>query len=236
MHRIEALSQQRGKGDTPPVDRKSPYFGHLRLEEAASGADVLIGARSFVEPGGGVQIVDWRNAPVSRLFYRYEEGDATRSAWATAGRGRGARAPHGRDRRRRAAAGRSPQGTFSRDLRTGQWREVATRQARLQIARDGSGRRRRARGAARRRCRRQPRRPRRAASWASTTPGRAARSPPARHRGADRSAPVRADHRPSSGLIAIQGIGGSGKTTIGLHRIAYLAFAIRRRFRRRRCW
>src|SRR5262245_64220751 len=37
MHRIEALSKQRGKGDTPPVDRRSPYFGHLRLEE--SGKD-----------------------------------------------------------------------------------------------------------------------------------------------------------------------------------------------------
>ncbi|HSZ84169.1 MAG TPA: DNA helicase UvrD, partial [Polyangia bacterium] len=75
MHRIEALSRQRGKGDSPPVDRKSPYFGHLRLEEGGKRRDVLIGSRSYVEPGGGVQIVDWRNAPVSRLFYRYEEGD-----------------------------------------------------------------------------------------------------------------------------------------------------------------
>ena len=33
MHRIEALSRQRGKGDSPPVDRKSPYFGHMRLLE-----------------------------------------------------------------------------------------------------------------------------------------------------------------------------------------------------------
>src|ERR1043165_3729686 len=75
MHRIEALSKQRGKGESPPIDRKSPYFGHLRLEENGRRRDVLIGARSFVEPGGGVQIVDWRNAPVSRLYYRYEEGD-----------------------------------------------------------------------------------------------------------------------------------------------------------------
>ena len=37
--------------------------------------------------------------------------------------------------------------------------------------------------------------------------------------------------QPSSGLIAIQGSAGSGKTTIGLHRIAYLAFADPRRFR-----
>src|SRR5204863_658644 len=50
MHRIEALSRQRGKGDSPPVDRKSPYFGHLRLEEGGKRRDVLIGARSYVEP------------------------------------------------------------------------------------------------------------------------------------------------------------------------------------------
>src|SRR6185369_2974708 len=37
--------------------------------------------------------------------------------------------------------------------------------------------------------------------------------------------------QPSSGLIAIQGSAGSGKTTIALHRIAYLAFADPRRFR-----
>src|SRR6187549_900420 len=140
MHRIEALSRQRGKGDTPPVDRKSPYFGHLRLEENGKRRDVLIGARSFVEPGSGVQIVDWRNAPVSRLFYRYEEGDAYEERL-------GDKVVEGEVVARRTVAivdadlrrVAAPQGTYSRDLRTGQWREVATRQARLQIARDGSG-------------------------------------------------------------------------------------------------
>ena len=120
MHRIEALSRQRGKGDTPPVDRKSPYFGHLRLDEGGKRRDVLIGARSFVEPGGGVQIVDWRNAPVSRLFYRYEEGDAYEERL-------GDRLVEGEIVARRTVAiveaelrrVASPQGTFSRDLRTG---------------------------------------------------------------------------------------------------------------------
>ena len=131
MHRIEALSRQRGKGDTPPVDRKSPYFGHLRLEENGKRRDVLVGARSFVEPGGGVQIVDWRNAPVSRLFYRYEEGDAYEERL-------GDRLVEGEVLARRTVAivdadlrrVASPQGTFSRDLRTGAWREIAARQAR----------------------------------------------------------------------------------------------------------
>ena len=37
--------------------------------------------------------------------------------------------------------------------------------------------------------------------------------------------------RPTSGLIVVQGSAGSGKTTIGLHRIAYLAFTDPRRFK-----
>jgi DNA helicase-2/ATP-dependent DNA helicase PcrA len=234
MHRIEALSRQRGKGDTPPVDRKSPYFGHLRLEENGKRRDVLIGARSFVEPGGGVQIVDWRNAPVSRLFYRYEEGDAYEERL-------GDRLVEGEVLARRTVAivdselrrVASPQGTFSRDLRTGAWREIATRQARLQIARDGS--------AATVVGGRPP----------ATAPAPATPAPPATRgklgldengaRRPDRHLPAIAaliDPRqfelitqPASGLIAVQGSAGSGKTTIGLHRIAYLAFADPRRFR-----
>jgi DNA helicase II / ATP-dependent DNA helicase PcrA len=235
MHRIEALSKQRGKGDTPPVDRKSPYFGHLRLDEGGKRRDVLIGARSFVEPGSGVQIVDWRNAPVSRLFYRYEEGDAYEERL-------GDKMVEGEVVARRTVAiveaelrrVAAPQGTFSRDIHTGKWREVATRQARLQIARDGSGVVVVPRGEAR----------------APVLPPAPASAPGLRgklgfddtgSRRPDRHLPAIAaliDPRqfelitqPSSGLIAIQGSAGSGKTTIGLHRIAYLAFADPRRFR-----
>jgi DNA helicase-2/ATP-dependent DNA helicase PcrA len=233
MHRIEALSRQRGKGDMPPVDRKSPYFGHLRLDESGKRRDVLIGARSYVEPGGGVQIVDWRNAPVSRLFYRYEEGDSYEERL-------GDRVVEGEIVARRTVAivdaelrrVAAPQGTFSRDLRSGAWREVAGRRARLQIARDGSSA---------------------TLIPAEHAPGRALPPPrPAAPRGRlglDESGGRRPDRhlpaiaalidprqfelitQPASGLIAVQGSAGSGKTTIGLHRIAYLAFAEPRRFR-----
>ncbi|HXT98305.1 MAG TPA: 3'-5' exonuclease [Polyangia bacterium] len=235
MHRIEALSRQRGKGDTPPVDRKSPYFGHLRLEENGKRRDVLIGARSFVEPGGGVQIVDWRNAPVSRLFYRYEEGDAYEERL-------GDRLVEGEVLARRTVAivdgelrrVAAPQGTFSRDLRTGAWREIATRQARLQIARDGSA------------ATVVPKAP----AAPTATPSLPAAAPATRGKlGLDENGARRPDRhlpaiaalidprqfelitQPASGLIAVQGSAGSGKTTIGLHRIAYLAFADPRRFR-----
>src|SRR5260221_5518357 len=229
MHRIEALSRQRGKGDSPPVDRKSPYFGHLRLEESGKRRDVLIGARSYVEPGGGVQIVDWRNAPVSRLFYRYEEGDLYEERL-------GDRLVEGEVLARRTVAivdselrrVASPQGTFSRDFRTGAWRQVAAQQAKLQIARDGS-----------------------TATMLPTRPPPGKPAPPAvrgrlvlddeRQRRPDRHLPAIAaliDPRqfelitqPASGLIAVQGSAGSGKTAIGLHRTAYLAFAEPPRFR-----
>ena len=234
MHRIEALSRQRGKGDTPPVDRKSPYFGHLRLEEAGKRRDVLIGARSFVEPGGGVQIVDWRNAPVSRLFYRYEEGDLYEERL-------GDRLVEGEILARRTVAivdaelrrVATPLATYARDLRSGVWREVAARKARLHIARDGSA---------------ATILPRAEPNPAPGSPGPA--TPAVRGKlGVDETGARRPDRhlpaiaalidprqfelitQPSSGLIAIQGSAGSGKTTIGLHRIAYLAFAEPRRFR-----
>ncbi|HEY7375104.1 MAG TPA: 3'-5' exonuclease [Polyangia bacterium] len=233
MHRIEALSKQRGKGDTPPVDRKSPYFGHLRLDEGGKRRDVLIGARSFVEPGSGVQIVDWRNAPVSRLFYRYEEGDPYEERL-------GDKMVEGEVVARRTVAivdadlrrVAAPQGTYSRDLRTGKWREVATRQARLQIARDGSAVVVVPRG--------ETRTPALPPPPSPATRGRLGFDDTGGRR-PDRHLPAIAaliDPRqfelitqPSSGLIAIQGSAGSGKTTIGLHRIAYLAFADPRRFR-----
>ena len=212
MHRIEALSRQRGKGDSPPVDRKSPYFGHLRLEESGKRRDVLVGARSFVEPGGGVQIVDWRNAPISRLFYRYEEGDGYEERI-------GDRLVEGEILARRTVAiveaelrrVASPQATFSRDLRSGAWREVAagSRACRspATAARPRSSRRRP--GEALRR--RPPPSPSRAAARLRRSRRAPSRSPPAGHRRAHRSAAVRAHHPTLVGAHRHPGLGGQRK-------------------------
>src|SRR6185436_11767619 len=54
---------------------RSPYFGHLRLDEVGRGQrDVLIGKTTHIDGAAGVRIVDWRHAPVSQIYYRYEEG------------------------------------------------------------------------------------------------------------------------------------------------------------------
>ena len=64
-----------GPKATGAVDPATPYFGHLRLEEGGRKRDVLIGKRGMIDREAGVVIVDWRDAPVSRLYYRYDEGD-----------------------------------------------------------------------------------------------------------------------------------------------------------------
>src|SRR5512139_4196406 len=75
MTRLAALKARLGGGRSLPVDITSPYFAHLRLKENGKSRDVLVGKRGFIDREANVQIVDWRNAPVSRIYYRYEEGD-----------------------------------------------------------------------------------------------------------------------------------------------------------------
>src|SRR5439155_10275491 len=73
MARLQAIASRRGRSRTLPVDPMSPYFAHMRLGQDGRERDILLGKRGFVAQG--VPIVDWRNAPVSRIYYRYEEGD-----------------------------------------------------------------------------------------------------------------------------------------------------------------
>jgi DNA helicase II / ATP-dependent DNA helicase PcrA len=210
MHRIEALARQRGRGETPPVDRRSPYFGHLRLLEEGRRRDVLIGQRSYVEPGGAVQIVDWRHAPVSRLYYRYDEGDAFEERL-------GQREVEGEILARRSVTivdaelrrVATADQTYAREPPDLSWRSL--RSGNLRLGADRSG-----------------------APVARTSPARLGFENDGRPR-PDRFLPAIAAlidarqfeliSRPSSGIIVVQGSAGSGKTTIGLHRIAYLNYA-----------
>ena len=79
MERLQSVSLTRADLQTILVDPAAPYFGHLRLREEVRGRgvverDVLIGRATFVDAGARINIVDWRHAPVSQLFYRYAEG------------------------------------------------------------------------------------------------------------------------------------------------------------------
>ena len=74
MTRLAALRGRVGRGAVVPVDVRSPYFAHMVLEESGRSRDVMIGKSGFIDRGANVQIVDWRNAPVSQIYYRYDEG------------------------------------------------------------------------------------------------------------------------------------------------------------------
>jgi DNA helicase II / ATP-dependent DNA helicase PcrA len=58
---------QRAPDELP--DPAAPYFAHFQLD----GRDYLLGHRGFVD--GDVRILDWKTAPLARVFYEYREGD-----------------------------------------------------------------------------------------------------------------------------------------------------------------
>ncbi|MCA9585445.1 MAG: ATP-binding domain-containing protein [Myxococcales bacterium] len=226
MHHLAALRGQRGRSSSMPPDTKSPYFGHLRLIEQVDAPgrgpakerrrDVLIGSRSYLDSGAGVRIVDWRNAPVSRIFYRYREDDAFEEQL-------GDQHVEGTVAARRTVAivdgelkkVTSPAGTFIKG-EDGLWRRAAAYTARLRLPSDRSA----APAAA-------------AATGAAATAGAKTaeeRLLPAIAAMLDASQ-YELITAPGAGVVAIQGSAGSGKTTVGLHRVAYLHANDPRRYR-----
>ncbi|MFM2152282.1 MAG: hypothetical protein RL199_717 [Pseudomonadota bacterium] len=59
----------------PLPDAESPYFAHLRLQDAKGRRDFLLGRGTFIDTASGVRVVDWRFAPVAKVFYRHQAGD-----------------------------------------------------------------------------------------------------------------------------------------------------------------
>lgn len=218
MDRISALSLTRSKHVQGRLNAENPYFGHMRIEyEEAGRKDILIGKETFV--ADGVRVVDWRNAPISRVFYQTRQDESFDITIAN-------REVSGEILARRTLTIRkgelarvtSPEGVFVSN--NGEWVALSSNRSSLS---GGEG----------------------SASRPDTmTPVLGANNESDRLIRDDKHLTEIAAlldpeqfaliTNPETGVVAIQGSAGSGKTTVALHRLAYLTFQSARRYRPQR--
>ena len=211
-HQTSLLRQMRRSRENARVDPRSPYFAHLRLKEEDGERDLCLGRATCIERG--VRIVDWRNAPISRIFYGYRQGDDYEERF-------GGRMRTGQVMARRTVRIRdgtldrveAPEGTFLRENGGAGWDHARREPARLAGGEASALRAHKGRVASGRRL-------------GTELSGD--------RRRADKRLPeitsLIDEHqfdlitRDRAGFLVIRGTAGSGKTTVALHRIAYLAY------------
>jgi len=167
---------------------KQPYFGILEIDDDGLGTrSYCLGRHSFFDSNHKVLILDWREAPISRLYYEYEAEETYEEII------------RGKERTGTIAAKRQV------DTTRGELLKIADRGVLLVRQQDGSWRQAGAETAVNRKEQQQDHRLPEITSLISREQ-------------------FRAITQPDSGTILLQGGAGSGKTTVGLHRIAYLAY------------
>ena len=76
MERMLLLHTQQDSQNTDiSFNLDTPYFAHIRLRENERDRDLLIGNQNCFSTHLPCSIVDWKNAPISKIFYRYHEGE-----------------------------------------------------------------------------------------------------------------------------------------------------------------
>ncbi len=72
MHTQRALMERSPEEKIP--EPLSPYFAHMQLQENGKIRHVFLGRQTYLGYRKA-PIIDWRHAPVARIFFNYREGD-----------------------------------------------------------------------------------------------------------------------------------------------------------------
>lgn len=206
-HLVRLLEQLRKGRPAERPDPQSPYFAHMRVYSEGRSFDVMLGKATCLDDG--LRIIDWRHAPISRVYYRYQEGEEYEEDI-------GPRVVEGKLLARRTVGIKNaelervsaPQGSY---LREGEgWHEVTVTVPKLAPRPESKS----------------------GQHTGKFSTGQALR--------ADKHLPDIAAlidpsqfqliSRADSGPVIIRGGAGSGKTTVALHRIAWLAYQNNNRF------
>lgn len=217
LNRLDAILRLIEDDANDQLDPRNPYFGHMLLKDTSGDKNLYLGNQVFRTADGSIQIIDWKTSPIGMIYFLYEEGDEYEEE----------------------IEGRTFEGelAFKRILRIvdGQLQEIQTSDSILQRSSDNSWirkpfRKQLLKGGA---------------GTASRPENTVAVHPTL---GINKDSPVQTSKllpeitalidaeqfdlitQPESGVVAIQGLAGSGKTTVALHRVAWLHFQDRQRF------
>ncbi len=217
LTRLDAVLKQLDSSGFENLDILNPYFGHMKLADQQGTRDLYLGTKVYRTEDGRIQIIDWKTSPIGRIYFLYDEDDEYEEE----------------------IEGRMFEGeiVFKRILRIidGKIIEIQTGGSILKITSEGTWKqsdtqRYLLKGGAG-----LAPRPQNTASIESKM-------------GIGNDGGIRGNKflpeitalidpsqfdlitQPETGVVAIQGLAGSGKTTIALHRVAWLHFQDKQRF------
>lgn len=75
LMRLNLLINQEEELNDDGLNLNNPYFAHMRLKESSRARELYIGNKVYQTPDGGIQIIDWKVSPIAMIYYLYEQED-----------------------------------------------------------------------------------------------------------------------------------------------------------------
>lgn len=209
--RLNLLLAQEEQANEEGVNLNNPYFAHIRLTENKKTRDLYVGNQVYQTPDYQIQIIDWKVSPIAMIYFLYEEGDEYEEE----------------------IEGRLFEGEMElkRVIKVSNGEIVRIKQGELLLVKELDGRWHKFE---------EKRYLLKGGAQSAMLPGTSKTVDP--KLGLDRQGNIRKDKllpeitalidpeqfslitKPESGFVVIQGTAGSGKTTVALHRVAWLHF------------